>query len=145
MTILEEMATYLDTQGIGTYDTTGTTGTIFINFLPISPDECININLYGGQGVTSSRGYAGCKFDTALIQLYFRGEREDSLTPYENAQTVYDLFAGFHHKTLISGGTFIFNIRGNQSCPVFIGKDQNSRFEYVVNLIVEYQNVNKNY
>jgi hypothetical protein len=145
MYILHQLASYLDTQGIGTYSPTSVDGDIFLNFLPIQPEECIGLFLYGGVAVMTTRNDDAIKFDRASIQIYVRGNPEDALTPQTKAKNIYNLLCGLSHTTLMTGGDFILNILPVQSEPVFLERDNNLRFEYTVNLMVEYQNISRSY
>ena len=143
MLILEELATYLDAQGVGTYNSTTTGGDIYLNLMPVTPDAVIGLYIRGGVQTISTREDS-CKFDNTRVQVITRGIAEDTYTPYDKAQSIYNLLENFSTHYLTVGGSYILNIKATQGAPAFIGKDDNQRVEYSLNFIITHTNTNKN-
>lgn len=128
MTLLEEFATLLAQRGHGTYEDDG--GTIFLAALPSTPDRCIAVARYAG-GESDSR----LPYDEVNLQVRVRGTA-DPTTAEGAAQDVYDDLHGLGMLTL-PGGTWLQLAVGNQGGPIYIGRDQNGRHEFTVNLRAE--------
>ena len=68
MSLIQEMAQYLDNQGIGTFDEATTNGDIYIMTIPSSPDDVICLYARGGGIADGKLGY-----DLPSIQILVRG------------------------------------------------------------------------
>ena len=132
--LIREIALYIDSQNIGTFDETGTSGNIFISTIPPLPDECICIFPTGGP-----TGDAKLNYDNPNIQIWIRGTQHP-LTGLEKANQVYKALQGFNGQAFASGGHYIVDCLGIQSYPIHIGKDDNERHEYSLNFSLEIKN-----
>lgn len=131
--LVSEMAQYLNDQGIGVFDETGSTGDIFIMTMPSTPDDTICLYSKGGLSADGKLGY-----DQAKIEILVRGV--NVITTQQKAQSIYNKLQGFHNNYFKSGGFWIVNCIGDQSAPNFIGKDENRRYEFSLNFTIEIQN-----
>jgi len=131
MTLLEEVALYLEQLGLGTYKTT-TGGTIYLLKLPQSPDECMAITFYPGP---ESDG--GLQYDSPRCQIRCRGTKNDRTRGYALAKSVYDALHGQGSQHL-PGGTWMVQCLGWQGGPAPMGFDGNDRDEWVVNVEFEF-------
>lgn len=123
-----EIAQYLDDRGIGTFAPSGTSGNIFISFLPDSPDECISIYHRGGlRGDSTGRHYF------PSIQLIVRGTKRGN-SGWDTAMQALDALQYFHHGRLISNGEYIIRTDCVQSAPAYIERDEKGRVEYSINI-----------
>lgn len=133
MSLIQEMAQYLDNQGIGTFDEATTNGDIYIMTIPSSPDDCICLYARGGGIADGKLGY-----DLPSIQILVRGV--NVIDTQQKAQDIYNKLQGFHAKPFINNGIHIINCIALQSAPNFIGTDGNRRFEFSLNYNLEIKN-----
>lgn len=139
MTLLEEFAALLDELDVGTYHADGTAGgTVFLAALPTSPDRAIAVARYGAGESDSRLGY-----DEVNLQFRARGSSADARTAEQDAQSVYDALHGLGERTL-PGGTWLQLAVAGQGGPIYIGRDQNGRHEYTVNVRAEVRRVTRN-
>lgn len=132
--LTNEIAQFLHDNGFGVFDSVGVNGTIFIEYSPESPDDCITIYKNSGQSPTPNN-----VFKTPAIQLIVRGV---NVTETEMlAEKITDSLNGYNSKPLIPGGKRIYNVQALQS-PYNLGKDKNNRYEFTVNFLIEYDNRN---
>lgn len=127
MILEQQIAEYLDTQGLGTFDDTGITGDIFISSLPTTPDSCIAIYARGGLA-----GDDKLEYDMPTIQIIVRGT-QNPLAADTLSESIYEALHGFHHDRFTAGGYYIVNCVGVQSAPIHIGVDDNRRHEFSLN------------
>lgn len=132
--LVAEVATYLASQGLGTFDTTGTSGTIFVEVLPESPDECVAVYSRAGSGSDS-----GLPYDYPNVQVLVRGT-QDPRGAESVAKSIYDALHGLRNISLTVGGTWLVGCKGIQSGPVHIGRDDNGRHEYSLNFALIVKN-----
>lgn len=130
-TVAEEFARQLATAGLGTYDDTGTTGSIFLRRLPPTPDAAIAVARYAAAESDSKLPY-----DTVNIQVRVRGAHTDARTVETTAQNVYDQLHGLANRAL-PGGTWLMLCVGVQGGPIDIGDDELGRPEYTCNFRAE--------
>jgi hypothetical protein len=128
--LIREIALYLANQGVGTFNETSSGGTIFLGFVPTSPDQVLTLFDTPGPPASGTLPY-----DTPSFQVRVRGT-QDVRTAYNKALQVYGALHGLHHTTL-PGGTWLLKCLGMQSGPVGIGVDDNGRHIYVVNFTTE--------
>lgn len=131
-----EVAKYLQTLGVGSFDETGVGGDIFIESLPAAPDEAIALYSTAGLQADGRNPY-----DYPGLQLIVRGT-QNPMPARQRAQEIYDLLHGFHGKSFITDGTWVVNCLGTQSGPVHIGQDANRRHEYSLNFQMHILNDN---
>ncbi|MGH3323261.1 MAG: minor capsid protein [Streptomyces sp.] len=132
MTILEEFAALLELRALGTFKEDGSAGgTIFLAALPTTPDDAIAVARYGGPESDSRLPY-----DELALQIRVRGKANDARTAETKAQAVYDGLHGLGMLTL-PGGTWLQLAIAAQGGPIYIGRDDNGRHEYTVNVRAE--------
>ncbi|MCC5580585.1 hypothetical protein IMZ11_33705 [Microtetraspora sp. AC03309] len=132
MTLLEELAQLLAGLGLGIYKVDGTAGgTIFLTVLPTSPDRAMAVARYGGAESDATDDY-----DEPSIQVRVRGPATDARIAEQDAQAVYDELHAIGSRSL-AGGTWLQDVIGTQSGPIYIGRDQSGRPEWTVNLRCE--------
>jgi hypothetical protein len=128
MILEQQIAEYLEAQGLGTFDENGITGDIFLMAMPTTPDSCITIYPRGGLQSDDKLGY-----DSPSVQIIVRGTENPSAAAIL-AETIYDTLHGFHHERFVAvGGYYIVNCIGEQSAPTHIGVDENRRHEFSLN------------
>lgn len=130
--LLEEMALWLEQLGLGTYQATGTDGTIYLLQAPQSPDVCIAIAPYTGAEVEQ-----GLNYDRPRFQFRCRGRKNDQTAGYVLAKQVFDAVAG-RGSGYLPAGTWMLQCIA-LSGPALMGFDQNGRDEHVVNVEIEVQ------
>ena len=122
MALLEEVATYLANEGIGTYP-----GTIFIGFEPVEPMNSITLYPTGGPKIGSN-----VERDTPTMQVRVRNET------YPAGWTIiWNVFK------LLTDDSFYENhldtmkgmCRALQSQPALLGRGSNDEFIFVQNFI----------
>jgi len=122
--ITDEIAQYLDEQGIGIYDPDGITSTIFVENMPDQPDVAICIYSSAGQSpdTKTNVGRPG-------VQTITRGDR-DPRTASALAKLVHDALHVPDIQTFTSEGRGIILCAARQSEPVSLGPDENGRYEF---------------
>lgn len=133
-TITEEFAQLLHNLGIGVYDTTSSTGDIFLTSAPDTPDSAIAIARYGGSEADSLLGW-----DSPSVQVRIRGDNVDPRIAENRAQRVYDALQGLASRYL-PNGTWLLLCVGTNSGPAYMGRDLKGRFEFVCNFRIEIRN-----
>ena len=129
--LIKEIAQYLHARSIGVFDEVGSSGDIYLGILPDTPDRVISIFQRGGQEADPRNEYR-----TVLVQVITRSfDKHDGMNL---GQSVIDVLSGFHGE-LIPGGTHIIDCIAMQSAPVDIGNDAKGRYEWSVNLTIEYK------
>lgn len=131
MNLNEEIALYLEAQGLLTYDPDGVTGDTFIDLMPDSPDEAVAI-LTG----VPREGDVKYGYDQPAVQIIVRGG-SDPRAAKQRAQDIYDELQGFSSGTFVDGGTWIVSCIAAQSGPVRLGPDENGRHEFSLNFDLE--------
>lgn len=123
--LMERIAEHIDDIGLGKYDRDGTTGTIFVEALPNTPDNCIAIyNRYGQFTVDGTR--------LMEIQLLVRDRVR------MNAHIIgCKLVKAFYHKDMLKLGEYTVIECECESSPIFIGSDGQDRYEFSINLKME--------
>lgn len=131
--LVEELAIYLDSLGLGKYDKDGISGNIFINFLPSNPEDCIALYVRDSLPGSFKLGY-----DSPQIQIITRGVQDP---PTEaKAQEIYDKLQGLNH--LLLGQIWVVSVGSNGSGPSFIGRNENNLVEFSLNFVFEIRNKN---
>jgi hypothetical protein len=138
MTWLAGLADHLAELGHGTYTPTATTGTIFVEKIPQTPDVCLAI--YPGPTGESDSGLA---YDDVAFQLRTRGDTDgDPRTSAAALQAIYDDLHGNGDVTL-DDGTVLLDVLATQSTPIPLGPDANNRFEHSLNFRAELHNTTR--
>ena len=118
------------------FDTTGVTGNVFISTMPDKPDTLVMVSEYGSTSDDKN------PFDDISIQVRVRGTRDPRVS-YNIAKEIYDELHGLTNTVLISDGTRIVKVV-TQNTPIDIGRDDNLRHEWTVNLQIEVRNISTN-
>ena len=111
----------------------GAGGNVFVGFLPAMPHRVVSVFPTGGYDADSKLPY-----DNPTVQLIVRGD-EDPRWALEMWDLVYARLQGMRNVTL-PNGLYVISFLAQQSGPVHIGKDDNGRFQYGLNLIAEILN-----
>jgi hypothetical protein len=120
----ENVATYLENNGIGTKGTD-----IFIGAMPDTQDDAVLIEDTGG--VEPDR-YVEVKKNT--IQSTIRDVSYK--TGYEKTDSIYHLLHRKYDPTVLEiGGVDVMLIEA-LSEPTYIGKDENGRFMFTINSVI---------
>ena len=118
------------------FDTTGVSGNVFISTMPDKPDTVVMVTEYGSTSDDKN------PFDDISIQVRVRGTRDPRVS-YNIAKEIYDELHGLTNTVLISDGTRIVKVVA-QNTPIDIGRDDNLRHEWTVNLQIEVRNISTN-
>ena len=118
------------------FDTTGVSGNVFISTMPDKPDTVVMVSEYGS--TSDDRN----PFDDISVQVRVRGTRDPRVS-YNIAKEIYDELHGLTNTVLISDGTRIVKVVA-QNTPIDIGRDDNLRHEWTVNLQIEVRNISTN-
>jgi hypothetical protein len=133
MELTKQIAMFLDENGFGTFDESGLTGDIFINAIPNKPNQAMAVFSTGGPS-SDPRG----EYGRASIQILIRSNPSDPRSTEEKAQQIVDRLHGFNSGAFTIGGNIVFDTSAQQSGPNNIGPDENGRFEFSQNFIIEY-------
>jgi len=130
MGLLEEIARYLGSQGIGVYSDDPEQATIFINHMPSSPDKILAVYQRGGP-----EPFYWDPFDVPEVQVLVRGAVGEEWEVVERANQVY---AALHGLMNLNFGTI--NIIGITAInmPTSLGTDDLRRPEYTVSFLVHH-------
>lgn len=128
--LLDGLAQHLAAAGLVTYDPTGTTGDLFMEAMPSTPDECVVLTLYGASGEQDSKlGY-----DTPMLQVRARGTIDPRVSR-ARAEALYAELHGLGPVTLPDGSYLLSCIA--TATPGSIGRDEVDRFEHTCNYRLE--------
>jgi len=114
-----DIAAYLATKGYGTVGST-----IFVNFLPPTPDNCIIVSGYAGGAPMRTHDTSGNEAPSVQIRV----RNTSTATARSKIQQIYNTLDGITNTTLSS--TFYLGIESINSGPIPMGKDENGRQEY---------------
>jgi hypothetical protein len=131
--ILEEVALYLESKGLISYDPTGIAGDTFLLTMPDQPDNGVAIYRYGGPRSDTEMAY-----DTINIQIVVRG-KGDPRPVEQRAQNIYNSLQSLNTGQLIPYGVWVVNCYSPNGV-IGTGKDANGRHEFRINFYLEYQN-----
>ncbi|MEC3977904.1 minor capsid protein [Amycolatopsis sp. H20-H5] len=131
MSLTGDLARLLAELGLGTYTPGASGGSIYLSTLPQVPDTCTAVARYAGPESDTRLPY-----DELNVQVRCRGAVPDAEGVEDRAQAVYDALHGLGDRRL-AGGAVLQLAVGNQSGPVFIGRDTNGRPEWTVNFRME--------
>lgn len=130
MTIMEQIATYLNNQGIATYEDT-INSEIFLERLP-DGNNIFAIYNSKGRKIESNLGYKA-----AGIQVIYRGVK-NPITSKVTADSCYDILQGFSGYFVV-GQNYIVSCLSLASGAENIGMTKHGEFEYSMNFIVEFK------
>lgn len=131
MLIAEQIAKYLTSQSVGTFNKTGSSGNIYVDWLP-EKDNIIAIYNREGRPNTLGLGYKN-----PAIQIIYRGTK-NPITSMEKANQIFDTLNGFSG-ILTTGGNHVVSIISSQGGAASIGKNKEGHHEYSMNFIVDYK------
>jgi hypothetical protein len=125
--LLDELALYLQTQGLGTVGTT-----IFKGTLPDQPDACTAVFEYAGlpSEKTFSPTPGAAVEEKPRVQIVCRGIKQDYQTPRTQADAIWKALDGLGNVTM--SGTGYLWIEALQS-PFLMRRDENERVYIAVN------------
>lgn len=126
------LAQYLAVRGHGTYDPTGTTGDMFVEAMPSTPDTCVVLTQYGGPESDSLLPY-----DEPRVQVRVRGTTDPRVSR-ARAEAIRSELHGLTAVTLPDGTELISAIAMQPVAS--LGVDDNRRHEHVVNFRTEIRN-----
>ena len=130
--LLIEVAKYLDSEDLGSFDEDGTTGDIFVQKLPVLPHNCITVWPESGREPDVKMGY-----DKPSLQIIVRNQ--NAVSGYLKAKQVFDKLHGFAPIEL--NGLAILSCFCTYSDPAHIGEDKEGRHEYSLNFELEVRNI----
>ena len=124
--ILDELATYLASTGVGYTTVGGTTGDIFKALAPQSPNSALMLFEYPGlpSYKTMQGGVGGAIAELPRVQIVCRGIPQDYNTPRTNAKAVHNKLDGLGQKTM-TGIEYLW-IEA-LSPPFLLERDENER------------------
>lgn len=120
-TLVDNFATYLQTGGIGTVNTS-----IFVGTLPATVDNCVGIFHTGGRPPEK-------QFDIRYPTIQVVVRNTDKGAALSKADAVYALVKQRANMSLVSGETYVYLMNPLQE-PVDIGSDKNNRHEVSLNI-----------
>jgi hypothetical protein len=129
-------------EGLVTFDEVGTGGNCFLEDLPQQPATAVAVSNTGGNYLTDGRALG---YDEPTIQVLVRGSK-DPRTGQALAQGLYDHYHGLHNVTLDPEGEAVrvIDCGSLQSAPFHLGKDENGRHLYTLNLALHVRNATPN-
>ncbi|MFP4647285.1 MAG: minor capsid protein [Candidatus Acetothermia bacterium] len=127
--ISAELMQYLDDQIDDiTYDETGTSGNIFDNTLPSSPDLAVKVENSGG----FPRDMWSTAYFAPTFRLLVRGGA-DPREPKELAQEIIDVIGDLSNIHFVPGGARIIKCQAMQDNPISTGRDDEGRHRFSTN------------
>lgn len=121
--MLDDIATLLQTEGLGTVGTT-----IFKGHRPPTPDQCLTLYQYAGN---PPRLVQGARYEYPGLQVWARSQ--DPSLPISMLEAVIDALHGITDYQTAYARYLIFVARQS---PEAMGQDDLGRTEYVVNFRV---------
>jgi hypothetical protein len=127
MILEREIALFLHGRSIVILDEVGTTGNIFYQLLPPTPDKAVAVRLTAGFK-TDLLGY-----DKPGVQILTRSKVLE-----EAERMAWDIYRSLHLQTnnLTSDGVEVFDIQAEQT-PFFLGEDELQRKIFSTNYLAE--------
>ena len=132
--IAQELAEYLEDEGIGTIGTD-----IFVGYQPDTPDNCITIYDETAPVLDESQAQ---KVDLLGVQILVRNKIY--LTAGEKAYTIHKNIVGFGGEAFIEGGSVVTDLYV-ATTPASIGKDTQNRNEWSSHYSMRVQSVGDKY
>jgi len=127
---MEQIATYLNDQGIAIYEDT-VNSEIFLDNLPDGSDIFAIYNTKGRK-IESNLGYKAVG-----IQIIYKGTN-NPITSKVQAESCYDILQG-HSGYFVTGQNYIVSCLSPACGAEKIGTSSHGEFEYSMNFIVEYK------
>lgn len=113
------------------YDKTGTSGNVFAETLPSSPDIAVMGEITGGT-VDSSREI----YDDLSLRILIRGNA-DPRTSRDLADRILARLRRFRGGRLQQIGAFVINVEAVQNKPVYVEEDDSGRHKHSINFEIE--------
>ncbi|MEU4947728.1 minor capsid protein [Streptomyces lavendulae] len=131
--LLDGLARRLAARGLVSYDPTGRTGSLYIESLPSTPDECVVLGVYDDGSVQDSRiGY-----DTVAVQVRVRGTTDPRVSR-ARAHAIRSELHGLGPVVLPDGTDLLLSVARNVAG---LGTDENRRHEHVFNALMQVRSV----
>lgn len=127
MPLLDEVSTYLQSQGVGTVNRD-----LFLGLRPAEPPECLTLAEYAGNAMTYVQERADPLYESPQLQVIARSA--DYMRARTLAKSAWSVLARLTNSIL--SGTRYLSIRPNSS-PALIGRDQNGLILIGFNCTVE--------
>lgn len=125
-TLLDDVGTYLQTNGVGTIGTT-----LFLSYMPEAPDLCVAVYEFVGlQPMQTMSGAADVKNERPRLQIAARGAPQDYVAARAKVQTCYGLLCNLVDSVL---GTTRYISFVPIDSPAPIGRDDSQRPTIVCN------------
>ncbi|MBP0456251.1 minor capsid protein [Streptomyces montanisoli] len=124
--VLDGLARWLHAAGMATYDPTGTTGDLFVEAMPSTPDAAVSLGLYDGAAPDSRDDT-----DAPRLQIRVRGG-PDPRVSRRRCTALYRALHGLAGVRLDDGTWLV--LATARATPAPMGPDSNGRHEHVVNL-----------
>lgn len=124
--LLDGLARLLDDTGHGTYDPAGSSGDMFAETMPPTPDAAVCLTLYD----SGERPDALNAYDTVRLQVRVRGG-PDPRVSRTRAQAIYGELHGLTG-TELPDGTWLI-LAAARGTVAAMGRDANGRHEHVAN------------
>lgn len=118
------------------YDATGTTGNIFDNVLPSSPDKAVMVENTGG----FPRDMRNVAYFMPTIRILVRGD-QDPRTARDLAQKIIDTSGTLASMEFVDSDAEwrVVKCQAIQAMPINIGRDDNNRHRFSCNFELEVQ------
>lgn len=129
MSWIESVASYLESQSLGTRGTT-----LFIGAMPDT--AVVTTLLTENSGSIVETGKAGIALYQPQLQIRVRGAKEDFTTPHSRILTIQSTLAGLADQTI--DGTRFLRFKPT-STVLSLGQDVVLRWEFTVNFEVTYE------
>jgi hypothetical protein len=128
--VLDDIASYLQTQGVGTVGTD-----LFKAMLPDTPDACVAVLEFGGdEPVDTYSVTAGTiKVERPALQIICRAAQDDYSAARTKAESAYKQLHNLGPATL--SGTVYLGVKAREA-PFTLGRDSNGRWLVGFNLSV---------
>jgi hypothetical protein len=122
-------------KGVGTFNATGSIGTITIGKMPATPDACVVVSPSGGGSPDPK-----WRLDYPSVQVRVRGPKNDYVSAETKAKQVRAALLGLFSRIIPGGKLYSVTMPGDYT---FLGWDDNLRPEFSLNfrLILELDEV----
>ena len=135
--LIEEVLKYLDANIPElTYDDVGTSGNLFKESLPPSPDFAVMVESSGGY----PKDMRNTEYTLSTIRLIVRGTQNVDQAS-QTAHDIITLIGTFASGYFVPGGLRIVSCQAVQGYPINIGRDDEGRHRFSLNFEVEVQEV----
>lgn len=143
LSLAEEIATYLQGQGLGLNFNGSGTVNLFVSLLVDQPDAAVGIIEGAGPApVVTQTGTSAAesKIDRATIRVHTRGPIVGYLTSHSTAQSIYKALQGVNETHLNGSSNALFHLIEAIQSPVYMGRDDKERHLWSQNFLVWWDN-----